>query len=73
MATDPICGMTVDESSALCAKREGETFYFLQRTLPAEIPGNSEFRIPNSEFSEAGVQRKVLLSDVSGCGIGRAG
>jgi Cu+-exporting ATPase len=25
---DPICGMTVDEETALSAKRDGKTFYF---------------------------------------------
>jgi YHS domain-containing protein len=28
MAIDPICGMTVDEASALYAERDGQTFYF---------------------------------------------
>jgi Cu+-exporting ATPase len=28
MAKDPICGMTVDEATALHADRDGETFYF---------------------------------------------
>ena len=28
MAKDPICGMTVDETTALHAERNGETFYF---------------------------------------------
>jgi P-type Cu+ transporter len=28
MAKDPICGMTVDEASALRAERDGQTFYF---------------------------------------------
>src|SRR5450756_2180166 len=28
MAIDPICGMTVNEASALHAERDGETFYF---------------------------------------------
>jgi Cu+-exporting ATPase len=28
MAIDPICGMTVDEASALRAERDGRTFYF---------------------------------------------
>src|ERR1035437_5773955 len=28
MATDPICGMTVDEATALRAERDGQTFYF---------------------------------------------
>ena len=28
MAKDPICGMTVDETTALRAERDGQTFYF---------------------------------------------
>jgi len=28
MTKDPICGMTVDQTTALHAEREGETFYF---------------------------------------------
>jgi Cu+-exporting ATPase len=28
MATDPICGMKVDEVAALCAERDGQTFHF---------------------------------------------
>ncbi len=28
MAIDPICGMTVDEATALSAERDGKTFYF---------------------------------------------
>ncbi len=28
MAKDPICGMTVNEASALPARRAGQTFYF---------------------------------------------
>ena len=28
MAKDPVCGMTVDEATALSAERDGETFYF---------------------------------------------
>src|SRR4051812_34129219 len=28
MAKDPICGMTVDESSPLRAERDGQTYYF---------------------------------------------
>jgi len=27
MAIDPICGMTLDEASALRAERDGQTFY----------------------------------------------
>ena len=28
MAKDPICGMTVDEATALRAERDGQTYYF---------------------------------------------
>src|SRR5688500_768426 len=28
MTKDPICGMTVDEASALSAERDGQKFYF---------------------------------------------
>lgn len=28
MTKDPICGMTVDQASALHAERDGKTFYF---------------------------------------------
>jgi YHS domain-containing protein len=28
MTKDPICGMTVDEATALHAERDGKTFYF---------------------------------------------
>ncbi|MGA2684247.1 MAG: heavy metal translocating P-type ATPase [Verrucomicrobiota bacterium] len=50
MATDPICGMMVDEASALRTERDGQTYYFCcehcrQKFL--EIP-NSELRTPNS-------------------------
>jgi Cu+-exporting ATPase len=50
MATDPICGMAVEETSALHAERDGQTYYFCcehcrQKFL--EIP-NSELRILNS-------------------------
>ncbi|MFA5180537.1 MAG: YHS domain-containing protein [Syntrophales bacterium] len=40
---DPICGMTVDEATALSAERDGKTFYFCSEhcrqkflTAPAE-------------------------------------
>lgn len=51
MTKDPICGMTVDEATALHAERDGKTYYFCgepcrQKFLatpagdkPAEEPG----------------------------------
>ncbi len=50
MATDPICGMTVNETSALRTERDGQTYYFCCehcRQKFSEIP-NSELRTPNS-------------------------
>jgi P-type Cu+ transporter len=43
MAIDPICGMTVDEASALHAERDGQTFYFCgahcrQKFLSTPLP-----------------------------------
>ncbi|MBW3599749.1 MAG: HAD-IC family P-type ATPase, partial [Planctomycetes bacterium] len=45
MAIDPICGMTVDEATALSAERDGETFYFCcdhcrQKFLAGGEPGS---------------------------------
>jgi YHS domain-containing protein len=49
MTKDPICGMTVDEATALRAEREGETFYFcsehcrkkfLSQSAPATSDGD---------------------------------
>jgi len=48
MAKDPICGMTVDEATALRAERDGQTFYFcsehcrkkfLSQNAPAKTDG----------------------------------
>ncbi len=43
MAKDPICGMTVDESSALKAEREGQVYYFCcehcRKTFLAQTAG----------------------------------
>ena len=44
---DPICGMTVDEATALHAERDGKTFYFCsdhcrQKFLSAPAGGKPE-------------------------------
>ena len=44
---DPICGMTVDESTALHTEREGKTFYFCsencrQKFLTAPVGAKPE-------------------------------
>ena len=55
MAKDPVCGMTVDEATALSAERDGETFYFcgehcrrrfLAQPQPAGSAGGSDSHAP---------------------------
>jgi Cu+-exporting ATPase len=42
MAKDPICGMTVDESSPLCAERDGETYYFCSEYCRKKFVGQAQ-------------------------------
>ncbi len=51
MTKDPICGMTVDEASALRAERDGQTFYFCadhcrQKFLATAAPAKPEDKPP---------------------------
>ena len=41
---DPVCGMTVDEATALQAKRDGETFYFCSDQCRREFQSTSAAR-----------------------------
>ena len=41
MAIDPICGMTVDERTALSAERDGEKYYFCSRGCRDKVFGGS--------------------------------
>jgi len=43
MATDPICGMTVDESKALSAERDGQKFYFCSAHCREKFVKSQEF------------------------------
>src|SRR5687768_8178191 len=42
MATDPICGMTVDESTPLRAERNGETYYFCSEHCRKKFEGQTQ-------------------------------
>lgn len=42
MAKDPICGMTVDESSPLRADRDGQTYYFCSEHCRKKFVGQSQ-------------------------------
>ncbi len=54
MKTDPICGMTVDESSALSTKRGDETFYFCSEHCRQKFSGQSK-TIPSTPNPETGM------------------
>ncbi|NQV24108.1 MAG: YHS domain-containing protein, partial [Rhodopirellula sp.] len=41
MAKDPICGMTVDETQAISAERDGKTFYFCSEHCRKKFLGNA--------------------------------
>jgi Cu+-exporting ATPase len=58
MAIDPICGMTVDESRALRAERDGQTWYFCcegcrQKFLSAPAPGLVSLSLPAAQTPPA--------------------
>src|SRR5688572_31962248 len=42
MAIDPICGMTVDETSPLRAERDGQTFYFCSEHCRRTFVGQAQ-------------------------------
>ena len=42
MTKDPICGMTVDEATALRAERDGKTFYFCGEHCRKKFLGNAQ-------------------------------
>ena len=44
MTIDPICGMTVDEASALRAERDGQTFYFCSDHCRQTVSVNARHR-----------------------------
>ncbi len=55
MVIDPICGMTVDERTAISAEREGQTFYFCSEHCRGKFVGSRE---PGVESQELKVKRQ---------------
>ncbi len=49
MAIDPICGMTVDESSPLRAERDGQTFYFCSEHCRKKFVGQAHTVAPTPD------------------------
>ena len=54
MAKDPICGMTVDEATALSAERGGEKFYFCSEHCRQKFLGQTQPMPPLSAKPEHG-------------------
>ena len=52
MAKDPICGMTVDEKTALSAVRDGVTSYFCSAGCRSKFPGAGQISAPSAPQSE---------------------
>lgn len=47
--TDPICGMTVDEATAIHADRDGKTFYFCGEGCRRKFLATPDGAIPDVE------------------------
>ena len=52
MAKDPICGMTVDEKTALSAVRDGVTSYFCSAGCRSKFTGAGQISAPSAPQSE---------------------
>lgn len=65
MAKDPICGMTVDEATALHAERDGETFYFCGEQCRKEFLSKN----PSNEHDGGGGAEKSERHDHAAPGL----
>ena len=61
MTIDPICGMTVDEASALHAERDGQTFYFCSDHCRQKFlaPHAAQLKLSAARKSDAAVDEKA--------------
>ncbi|MBX3433649.1 MAG: cadmium-translocating P-type ATPase [Pirellulales bacterium] len=59
MAIDPICGMTVDEATALRAEREGETVYFCSEHCRQKFLGSESKEKPHTVHDHKGHEQKL--------------
>ena len=58
MAIDPICGMTVDEATALSAKRDGQTVYFCSEHCRQKFLGSESKVKPHAAHNHKGHDQK---------------
>ena len=49
MSTDPVCGMEVDESTPLCAERDGQTYYFCSNHCRRRFLAEGRADVPRQE------------------------
>ncbi len=80
MKTDPICGMTVNEATALSVERDGETFFFCsehcrQKFTALARPAKSISLTPTETRSGCCAEMKAEAASGSGdcCGGGKGG
>ncbi|MEO8049161.1 MAG: YHS domain-containing protein [Acidobacteriota bacterium] len=50
VTTDPICGMTVDEATALHTTRDGQTFYFCSEHCQQKFLATPADTKPETKF-----------------------
>ncbi len=62
MATDPICGMTVDEASALRVERNGQTFYFCSEHCREKFVRQDHLTQPAAATTEHGTHAHPVVS-----------
>jgi Cu+-exporting ATPase len=62
MAIDPICGMTVDERTAISAERDGQTFYFCCESCRRKFVEGQEPRVESPKKLLALDSQLIILS-----------
>src|SRR5881397_1586101 len=62
MATDPICGMTVNEASSLRVERNGQTFYFCSEHCREKFVGQNHPTQPAAATTEHDVHVHQVVS-----------
>jgi YHS domain-containing protein len=63
MTRDPICGMTVDEATALRAEPDGVTFYFCSEHCRKEFLAEGSTREPRRGLVKSASQRRAFCGN----------
>lgn len=62
MAKDPICGMDVDETKALSAKKAGEMFYFCSEQCRSKFLKDNTVKVPVKEEAKASLTQGAVYT-----------